>query len=142
MKSNGLVESIRLNSVSPLDDAVAWVTLRPVIEYSAALALPPTSAIGTVSVMVGVPALGNVKAFGGIGYVQEFTDAANTSLKDALVTGAASLGGTNAVFGLDHDGVGYGKVNPRVPKSAVAKLTAIEKQIISHKLGSIPTVVR
>src|SRR5438874_12954348 len=51
-------------------------------------------------------------------------------------------GGTNAVFGLDHDGVGYGKVNPRVPKSTVAKLTAIEKQIISHKLGSIPTVVR
>ena len=45
-----------------------------------------------------MPPLGNVKAFGSTGYVQEFTDAANTSLKDALVTGAASLGGTNAVF--------------------------------------------
>jgi basic membrane protein A and related proteins len=51
-------------------------------------------------------------------------------------------GGTNTVFGLDHDGVGYGKVNARVPKSAVAKLTTIEKQIVSHKLGAIPTVVR
>jgi basic membrane protein A len=51
-------------------------------------------------------------------------------------------GGTNSVFGLDHNGVGYGKVSARVPKSTVAKLGTIEKQIISHKLGSIPTVVR
>ena len=51
-------------------------------------------------------------------------------------------GGTNSVFGLDHDGVGFGKVSARVPKSAVAKLGTIEKQIVSHELGAIPTVVR
>jgi basic membrane protein A len=50
-------------------------------------------------------------------------------------------GGKNVVFGLDHDGVGYGKVSPKVPRSVVAKLGAIEKEIESHKLGSIPTVV-
>jgi basic membrane protein A len=50
-------------------------------------------------------------------------------------------GGKNAVFGLDHDGVGFGKVSPKVPRSTVAKLDRIEKAIIAHKLGSIPTVV-
>jgi uncharacterized protein (TIGR03437 family) len=45
-----------------------------------------------------LPPLGNVKSFGSAGYVQEFTDAANSSLKDALITGATSMGGTNAVF--------------------------------------------
>src|SRR5205823_14039332 len=33
VKSNGLVASIWLKIVSPVDDAVAWVTVRPVIEY-------------------------------------------------------------------------------------------------------------
>ena len=51
-------------------------------------------------------------------------------------------GGTNAVFGLDRQGVGVGKVSPRVPQSALKRLDAIEKQIVSHKLGSIPTTVR
>jgi len=52
VKSNGLVASIWLKIVSPIDDAVPWVTVRPVIEYSVALELPPTSATGTVSVIV------------------------------------------------------------------------------------------
>ena len=51
-------------------------------------------------------------------------------------------GGTNAVFGLDRAGVGVGKVSPRVPKSAVSSLKAIEKKIVSHQLGSIPTTVK
>jgi len=59
LKSNGPVASIGLNSVSPVDDDVDSVTLRPVIENSVALELPPTSATGTVSVMV--PGLDNVK---------------------------------------------------------------------------------
>jgi basic membrane protein A len=51
-------------------------------------------------------------------------------------------GGTNAVFGLDRQGVGVGKVSPQVPPTALKRLNAIEKQIISHKLGAIPTTVR
>jgi basic membrane protein A and related proteins len=51
-------------------------------------------------------------------------------------------GGTNAVFGLDRDGVGVGKVSPKVPKSALTSLRAIERKIIDHKLGSIPTTVK
>jgi basic membrane protein A and related proteins len=51
-------------------------------------------------------------------------------------------GGTNAVFGLDRDGVGVGKVSPKVPKSALRSLHAIEQKIIDHKLGTIPTTVR
>jgi basic membrane protein A and related proteins len=51
-------------------------------------------------------------------------------------------GGTNAVFGLDRDGVGVGKVSPKVPKSALKSLRAIERKIIDHKLGSIPTTVK
>jgi basic membrane protein A len=51
-------------------------------------------------------------------------------------------GGTNAVFGLDRDGVGVGKVSPKVPKSALQSLDAIEKKIVGHKLGAIPTTVK
>ncbi len=50
-------------------------------------------------------------------------------------------GGTNAVFGLDRNGVGFGTVSPKVPQTAIARLHAIEKQIKTNKLGSIPTVV-
>ena len=52
LKSNGLVASIWLKIVSPVEDGVACVTVNPVREYSVAFELPPTSAIGTVSVMV------------------------------------------------------------------------------------------
>ena len=52
LKSNGLVASIWLKIVSPVEDGVACVTVSPVREYSVALELPPTSAIGTVSVIV------------------------------------------------------------------------------------------
>ena len=52
LKSNGLVASIWLKIVSPVEDGVACVTVNPVREYSVAFELPPTSAIGTVSVIV------------------------------------------------------------------------------------------
>src|SRR2546423_14416983 len=39
-------------------------------------------------------------------------------------------GGTNAVFGLDRQGVGVGKVSPKVPRSALKRLDTIEKQIV------------
>ena len=52
LKSNDLVESIWLKIVSPLDEFVACVTVNPVSEYRMALECPPTSAIGTVSVIV------------------------------------------------------------------------------------------
>ena len=51
-------------------------------------------------------------------------------------------GGTNAVFGLDRNGVGVGKVSAKVPAKAVQSLRAIEKKIITHQLGSIPTTVK
>jgi basic membrane protein A len=51
-------------------------------------------------------------------------------------------GGTNAVFGLDRNGVGVGKVSAKVPAKALQSLRAIEKRIISHQLGSIPTTVK
>jgi len=59
LKSNARVASIGLNIVSPVEDGVDWVTVRPVIEYSVALELPPTSVTGTSSVMV--PGLETVK---------------------------------------------------------------------------------
>ena len=59
MKSNGAVASIWLNMVSPVDDAVACVTPKPVIENKVAFELPPTSATGTLSVIT--PRLPSVK---------------------------------------------------------------------------------
>ena len=50
-------------------------------------------------------------------------------------------GGTNAVFGLDRDGVGVGRISARVASSARDRLAAVEQKIRSHKLGAIPTVV-
>ena len=50
-------------------------------------------------------------------------------------------GGRNAVFGLKDNGVGLGKVSPKVPKSDVAAVDKIRAQIASGKLGGIPTAV-
>jgi basic membrane protein A len=60
----------------------------------------------------------------------------------AQVRDGTFKGGTNAVFGLDRDGVGVGKVSPKVPKSAIKSLDAIEQKIVDHKLGAIPTTVK
>jgi basic membrane protein A len=50
-------------------------------------------------------------------------------------------GGTNAVFSLKNDGVGLGKISPKVPKSAVAKVMQIAKEVAGGKIANIPTSV-
>jgi basic membrane protein A and related proteins len=51
-------------------------------------------------------------------------------------------GGTNAVFSLKNNGVGLGKVSPKVPKADVAKVQQVAKQIASGKIADIPTQVQ
>lgn len=43
-------------------------------------------------------------------------------------------GGTNAFFNLRNKGVGYGKVSRKVPKSIIAQVETLKKQIISGKV--------
>jgi basic membrane protein A len=50
-------------------------------------------------------------------------------------------GGTNAVFSLQNDGVGLGKISPSVPKADVEKVQEIAKQIADGKISDIPTEV-
>ncbi len=50
-------------------------------------------------------------------------------------------GGTNAVFSLANNGVGLGKISPRVPKADVLKVQQIAKQIAAGKITDIPTEV-
>src|SRR5438105_3851210 len=50
-------------------------------------------------------------------------------------------GGRNAVFGLKDNGVGLGRISPRVPKADVTKLDKIRAQIAKGSLGGIPTTV-
>ena len=50
------------------------------------------------------------------------------------------VGGRNAVFGLKDDGVGLGKVSPRVPQTDVAKVQNVRREIVAGKI-KIPTQV-
>jgi basic membrane protein A len=50
-------------------------------------------------------------------------------------------GGRNVIFGLKDNGVGLGKISPRVPKADVAALEKIRNEIASGKLSGIPTTV-
>jgi basic membrane protein A len=50
-------------------------------------------------------------------------------------------GGRNTIFGLKDNGVGLGKISPKVPKAAVAALQKIRSEIASGKLSGIPTTV-
>ena len=50
-------------------------------------------------------------------------------------------GGTDAVFSLANNGVGLGKISPRVPQADVQKVMQIAKQIASGKITDIPTSV-
>jgi len=50
-------------------------------------------------------------------------------------------GGRNATFGLRDDGVGLGKISPKVPKADVAKVKRIRAEIASGKIAGIPTTV-
>ena len=50
--------------------------------------------------------------------------------------------GGNAVYGLKDNGVGLGKINPRVPKSEVAAVKKVGQEIVSGKIANIPTTVK
>jgi len=50
-------------------------------------------------------------------------------------------GGRNAIFGLKDNGVGLGKISPKVPKADVAAVQKIRGEIASGKLSGIPTTV-
>ena len=50
-------------------------------------------------------------------------------------------GGTNAVFGLDQDGVGLGTVSPKADPEDVAATEEVERQIAAGEIGEIPTTV-
>ena len=47
-------------------------------------------------------------------------------------------GGRNLVFGLDRDGVGLGKVSPKVPEADLEKLEAVKNKIADGEI-EIPT---
>jgi basic membrane protein A len=50
-------------------------------------------------------------------------------------------GGTNAVFSLKNNGVGLGKISPKVPKAIVAKVRQVAKDVASGKVANIPTSI-
>jgi len=58
----------------------------------------------------------------------------------SVVNGTFKSG--NTTYGLKDNGVGLGKINPRVPKSEVAQIDKIRRQIISGKIKNIPTTVK
>ena len=50
-------------------------------------------------------------------------------------------GGTNMIFGLKDNGVGIGKISPKVPNADVDKVNQIKADIIAGKITNIPTEV-
>jgi basic membrane protein A len=50
--------------------------------------------------------------------------------------------GGNMTFGLKDNGVGIGKISPKVPNSEIAKVNQIRADIISGKIKNIPTEVQ
>jgi basic membrane protein A and related proteins len=66
----------------------------------------------------------------------------DTAVFDAikLVVDGKFKGG-NIVFGLKDNGVGIGKISPKVPQPEVAKVNQIRADIISGKIKNIPTEV-
>jgi basic membrane protein A len=67
----------------------------------------------------------------------------DTAVFDAikLVVDGKFKGG-NITFGLKDNGVGIGKISPKVPKSEVAKVMQIRADIIAGKIKNIPTEVK
>jgi basic membrane protein A and related proteins len=51
-------------------------------------------------------------------------------------------GGVDKVYGLKANGVGLGKISPKVPASEVEKIKQIRQQIISGQIADIPTTVK
>jgi len=50
-------------------------------------------------------------------------------------------GGRNAIFGLKQNGVGLGKISPKVPQKDVAAVDKIRREIIGGEIANIPTTV-
>jgi basic membrane protein A and related proteins len=50
-------------------------------------------------------------------------------------------GGGNAVFGLDQDGVGLGKVSAKVPQEDLDSVDEVEQKIADGEISDIPTTV-
>ena len=50
-------------------------------------------------------------------------------------------GGRNSIFGLEDDGVGLGKISPKVPHSDVVAVDKTSREIASGKITGIPTTV-
>ena len=50
-------------------------------------------------------------------------------------------GGRNAVFGLAQNGVGLGKISPKVPKADVAAVEKIKREIVGGAIAGIPTTI-
>jgi basic membrane protein A and related proteins len=67
----------------------------------------------------------------------------DTAVFDAikLVVDGKFKGG-NLTFGLKDNGVGIGKISPKVPQADVKKVMQIRADIISGKIKNIPTVVK
>jgi basic membrane protein A len=67
----------------------------------------------------------------------------DTAVFDAikLVVDGKFKGG-NITFGLKDNGVGIGRISPKVPKSEVAKVMQIRADIIAGKIKNIPTSVK
>jgi basic membrane protein A len=51
-------------------------------------------------------------------------------------------GGTNMIFGLKQNGVGIGKISPRVEKADVDAVNKVREDIVSGKINNIPTEVQ
>src|SRR5215211_2124849 len=51
-------------------------------------------------------------------------------------------GGGNSVFGLADNGVGLGKISPKVPREDVDAVEAVKQKIVSGDIADIPTTVR
>jgi basic membrane protein A and related proteins len=50
--------------------------------------------------------------------------------------------GGNVTYGLKDNGVGLGKINPRVPQSEIALVEKIRQEIVSGKIKNLPTTVK
>jgi basic membrane protein A len=67
----------------------------------------------------------------------------DTAVFDAIkLVADGKFKGGNIVFALKDNGVGLGKISPKVPKSEVAKVMQVRADIIAGKIKNIPTVLK
>jgi len=67
----------------------------------------------------------------------------DTAVFDAIkLVADGKFKGGDIVFALKDNGVGVGKISPKVPKSEVAKVMQVRADIIAGKIKNIPTVLK